>query len=92
MVSDWNLVDGKRYYLNRENGGMHTGWLQDTIKGYWYYLDAAAGDMKTGWQLINGEWYYFNENETGDIPFGAAYINTVTPDGHRVDENGRRIW
>lgn len=92
MVSDWNLVDGKWYYLNRENGGMHTGWLQDTIKGYWYYLDAAAGDMKTGWQLINGEWYYFNENETGDIPFGAAYINTVTPDGHRVDENGRRIW
>lgn len=91
MTSEWNLVDGKWYYMNRENGGMHTGWLQDSTKGYWYYLDVSAGEMKTGWQQIDREWYYFNEMETGDLPFGAALINTVTPDGYRVDENGRRI-
>mgnify|MGYP003163426999 CR=1 FL=1 len=38
--------------------------------------DGTKGRMLTDWQFINGKWYYFNENETGDIPFGAASDGT----------------
>lgn len=48
----------------------------------WYYLD-SEGIMLTGWQEIGENWYYLYED-------GSCAINTLTPDGFRVDENG--IW
>ncbi len=46
-----------------------------------YYFD-ADGWMVTGWKQINGFWYYFGAD-------GALLTDTTTPDGHRVDANGR---
>lgn len=91
MVSGWNLINGTWYYMNTEHGGMCTGWILDSAKGLWYYLDPASGAMKAGWQEIDGAWYYLNEADGGELPLGAAYINSVTPDNFRVDENGRRV-
>lgn len=55
-----------------------------------FYFD-QNGNMVTGWKQIAGEdgilrWYYFNP--VPDNWYGACYINTTTPDGYVVDENG----
>ena len=41
--------------------------------------------MKTGWQFINDKWYYL------DTTNGECLVNTTTPDGHKIDENGTWI-
>lgn len=80
MKSAWQLVNGKWYYMDPADGDMKSDW--QLVNGKWYYLDPVNGDMKTGWQLVRGKWYYM-DSENGD-----CLINTVTPDGYRVDENG----
>lgn len=57
------------------------GW--QLIDNIWYYYD-NNGDKLTGWQFIAGKWYYLDDN-------GACAINTVTPDGYTVNENGAWI-
>ncbi len=72
--------DGSWYYLDY-NGIMLTGWFKD-IDGSWYLLD-YSGAMLTGWQNVNGRYYYLNANHGGRLT-----VDTVTPDGYRVDKNG----
>lgn len=79
MCTGW-LLSGNTWYLLDDNGAMCTGW--NIVNGRWYYLN-QSGAMLTGWQEINGFYYYMDEN-------GACLINTTTPDGHRLDESGRR--
>ena len=81
MLTGWQLIGGKWYYMNG-SGVMLTGW--QLINNTWYYLD-PSGVMLTGWQFINGRWYYM------DPTSGAMYANTITPDGRRVDASGARI-
>lgn len=75
------------YYFNAE-GYMETGWLTDG--GNLYYLhtvsDGYKGSMYTGWHCIDGKWYYFNTVSDGTL--GRLFVNSVTPDGYTVDENG----
>ena len=52
------------------------------VKGNWYYLD-SEGYMLTDWQEIDGKWYYLQED-------GSCAVNTLTPDGYRVDKDG--VW
>lgn len=84
MKSAWQFVNGKWYYLDPVNGDMKTDWQM--VNGKWYYLDPVNGDMKTGWQQIRGKWYYM------DTKNGDCLINTITPDGYRVDENGAWVY
>ena len=78
----------EHWYAFDENGTMLTGWYrrEDGV----YYLnpvsDGTLGAMLTGWQYIDGKWYYF-EPEPGKNQ-GHLYVDTVTPDGYRVDEAG----
>lgn len=85
MASGWlkSPFSGKWYYLEGQNGDMQTGWQQ--VNGKWYYMDSVNGDMKTGWQQVNGKWYYM------DIQNGDCLLNTITPDGYQLDENGAWI-
>lgn len=57
---DWFIFD--------EKGNMVTGWYTDAL-GDTYYLNPASdntkGRMVTGWYLIDGMYYYFNENPDG---------------------------
>ncbi|MBO5228044.1 MAG: N-acetylmuramoyl-L-alanine amidase family protein, partial [Lachnospiraceae bacterium] len=103
MLSDCWLCDpdsGRWYYLD-PNGAMCTSWI--IVDDIWYYLD-ANGAMCTGWNIINDKWYLFHINgsmltgwqEVGGKLYymtenGDCLINTTTPDGYRVDENGARI-
>lgn len=81
--NEWQLVNNFWYHFDG-NGLMQNGWIQ-TPDGRWYYLDLQSGAMKTGWNLINGKWYYL------DAVNGHCLINTITPDGYRVDSTGAAI-
>lgn len=77
MATGWQQIEGSWYYLNT-NGTMTTGWIQ--LANDWYYLN-NKGVMVTGWQQINDNSYYFYSD-------GKLAINTVTPDGYTVDNDG----
>lgn len=79
MQTGW-VKDGSWYYLDG-SGAMKTGWLKDN--GSWYYLD-SSGSMKTGWMKVSGKWYYTYSS-------GVLAINTTTPDGYRVNDNGEWV-
>jgi glucan-binding YG repeat protein len=55
MLTGWQQVDGKWYYLN-PTGAMATGWIN--LEGKWYYLygDGSMANSTT----IDG--YYVDEN------------------------------
>ena len=80
MQTGWLKTGGKWYYLN-SSGAMQTGWVK--IGGKWYYLN-SSGSMKTGWFTVSGKWYYAYNS-------GALAVNTITPDGYRVNTSGEWI-
>ena len=45
--------------------------------------------METGWKKVDGKWYYL-EPVAGQNK-GHLFVNTVTPDGYKVDSNGAWI-
>jgi len=61
-----------------EATGKYT-WYND--HGTWTLRD-FKGNVMTGWQQVDGKWYYL------DTKTGKCFMNTVTPDGYRVDETG----
>ena len=81
----WTKTPSGWYYLDT-SGLMKTGWLQD-VDGKWYFLDTAKGiqegKMFTGWNWIDGYCYYF------DVQSGALLVNTTTPDGYKVNADGK---
>ena len=95
--SEWKRIDGSWYYFDG-SGWMVTGWR--SVSGTWYYFN-SGGAMVTGWKSISGSWYYFDSNGAmarnrwvGDYYLGssgAMLRNTTTPDGYRVDSNGKWI-
>jgi hypothetical protein len=78
------------YYFGDDNI-MRDGFIQ-TAEGTYYcktVSDGTRGMMLIGWVEINGKMYYFEP--TAGKNQGHMYVNTVTPDGHRVDATGARI-
>lgn len=61
------------------NGELLIGWK--LINNKWYYMD-NNGIMQRGWVKTNDNWYYLLNN-------GEMAENTVTPDGYKVDKNGK---
>ena len=58
---------------------MLTG-IQEISGDDYYFNDSGA--MKVGWIQEKGEWYYFKAS-------GAMLRNGTTPDGYKVDGEGR---
>lgn len=88
MYTGWlkDGADGYWYYLDPNTGEMLTGWRE--IKGQWYYLNSETlGD--SGW-MQDSSTKQWNYNVKAVMPKGALYVNTQTPDGYFVDENGVR--
>lgn len=81
MKTGWNLISEKWYYLTPMSGEMKIGWIADG--GNWYYAD-ETGARVTGWVKTGEKWYYLNSD-------GKMLVNTTTPDGYKVDENGAMI-
>ena len=66
-------------YLYQEN--YLTSWA--LINDSWYFF-GMDGYMKTGWIHWNEKDYFCDET-------GAMLVNTVTPDGASVGEDGARL-
>lgn len=78
-VTDWLLGPDGRWYFLGMGGVMKTGWMQ--LGAVWYFMN-ADGAMATGWvQGTDGKWYYLQQD-------GQMAVNTTTPDGYHVDQNG----
>lgn len=74
--------DDKGWWFKYPGGSYPASqWLKDN--GHDFYFN-AEGYMVTGWNEIDGAWYYMNES-------GEKQFNCVTPDGHTLDEEGKRI-
>lgn len=96
MATGWKKISGYWYYFDM-SGAMKTDWQK--INGLWYYLN-TSGEMQIGWKVIEGLWYYFDGSGAmvtsrwqGNYYLGqqgAMLINTITPDGYRVDASG--LW
>lgn len=81
-ANEWQTLEGADYWFDG-NGYMATGWRKFT-NGAWYYFAPENGKMVFGnWVQDGGAWYYLGAD-------GVLLMNTTTPDGNRVDENG--IW
>ncbi|WP_373266106.1 hypothetical protein [Hungatella hathewayi] len=87
MKTGWHHdeKDGYWYYLNLSDGKMVTGWK--TIEGKDYFFQPVR-DM--------GNYHFNNEQEkwlysvNSKVPYGAMYVNTITPDGSKVDSTGAK--
>lgn len=80
----------KDWYYFDKNGYVVSGWLKWNESSY--YLNPISngwfGRMETGWKNVDGKWYFF-EPVLGRNQ-GHLFVNTVTPDGYKVDSNG--VW
>lgn len=75
------IQDGTDWRFLRADGTQpQNDWL--LIHGKWYYFE-EDGRMKTGWLLWKDAWYYLG-------PDGDMWVNTQTPDGYVVNQDG--IW
>lgn len=80
----WQYLDydeKKNWYYFNADGYMLVGWQY--IDNSWYYLN-PSGEMLIGWQQIDKYWYYMDS-------LGKMLKDTVTPDGYKVDINGKWI-
>jgi len=75
-------------YYDQEGNQIKSKWVD--YKGHKYYLD-KNGIMLTGWQEINKNYYYLEPKGTAEYPMGACWVNTTTPDGYKVGEDGARL-
>ena len=94
MLTKWQNIDGSLYYFDTKGDGiegrMHTGWYKSP-EGNWYFFNNDAtsnkvGIVRQGWQWIDGYCYYF---ETGKKDAGKMYSNGTTPDGYKLNADGR---
>lgn len=75
------IVDG---YIIGADGKSHTDLNHnDKTRGQDGQFAKTIVPITAGWKLIDGKWYYFNIDLT-------MAVNTVTPDGYKVDTNG--VW
>ena len=78
---EWKSDDTGWWYINRDGSYPKSCWQE--IDSKWYFFD-ENGYMKTGWIHWNEKDYFCDET-------GAMLVNTVTPDGASVGEDGARL-
>ncbi len=81
MATGWIEDGGKKYYLHG-SGAMKTGWLQRGSD--WYYMDGSGAMVKNKWIRTGKYWYYLGSN-------GVMLTNTTTPDGYKVNGEGKWV-
>ncbi len=88
MKTGWHhdSEDGYWYYLNPADGKMVDGW--QTIDGKEYFFQPVRNMGNYFFNSEQEKWLYsLNSN----VPYGAMYRSTVTPDGSTVDETGAKV-
>lgn len=86
-LTGWRFVRGHWYFFKKtypDYAVMQTGWLLDENK--WYFLN-ENGTRKTGWFFDPNynAWYYLHDIN------GDMLVNTTTPDGYYVGEDGKWV-
>lgn len=88
MKTGWHhdSEDGFWYYLNPSDGKMADGW--QTIDGKEYFFQPVRNMGNYYFNSEQEKWLYsLNSN----VPYGAMYTSTVTPDGSTVDATGAKV-
>ena len=91
QAKGWVKTPNGYYYIDETTNLMKTGWLKSP-DGQWYFLDTQEGNtgaLLTGWQWIDGYCYYFETTDAATL--GKLYTDTTTPDGFKVDKDGRYL-
>ena len=98
ITGAWKSYNGIWWYEYSDGSYLKEEWKY--ISGSWYYFN-SGGYMVTGWKLLGNDWFYLKdsgamaENEWIGYYYlgkgGYMLTNTTTPDGYKVDKNGRWI-
>ena len=98
-IKDYN----RWYYVKGDGSRYESCWVKFGNKWYWF---GGSGKMaESQWLTLNGKKYYFTDSgamaanrwiQDGKYwyylgPDGTILTNTVTPDGYRVDSQGRKV-
>ena len=78
--------DNQTYYLDPHTGIMAVGWTK--INGSEYYFNESH-DNENNWYEIGGGFYESYGKKTK--AYGSMFKNETTPDGKKVDANGRLV-
>ena len=78
--------DNQTYYLDLTTGIMAVGWT--TINGSQYYFNESH-DNEPNWYEVGGGFYESYGKKVK--AYGSMYKNETTPDGKKVDANGRLV-
>lgn len=84
-TNKWYQQNGRWFSVDNDGARPKNAWRQYEWqnKSDWYYFD-ANGFMLTGWQWIGKKCYYLDAS-------GRLLVNTITPDGFYVNQNGEWI-
>ena len=77
-----NTPQGK-WWKNPDGSWPANQWVK-MADGEWYLFDEKGYAYTSRWVFKDGQYYCFNDK-------GQLYMNTTTPDGFRVNENGEWI-
>ena len=80
--SSWAKINGVWYWFGGSGKMAQSQWLK--LGGKWYYFTGSGAMAANKWVKSGAYWYYLGSD-------GAMLTNTVTPDGYRVDAQGRWI-
>ena len=81
LRNTWEKIGNKWYYYNG-SGKMESDWI--FLNGKWFYLEESGAMKENQWFEVNGKWYYVDAS-------GELLVNTKTPDGYYVNENGEWV-
>ena len=80
--SNWAKIGGIWYWFGGSGKMAQSQWLK--LGSKWYYFTGSGAMAANKWIKSGGYWYYLGKD-------GAMLTGTTTPDGYRVDSQGRWI-
>ena len=78
--------DGQTYYLDSKNGRMAVGWTE--IDGKMFYFNESHNNEPNWYEIGNGFYESYGKKVKA---YGSMFCNEQTPDGKRVDADGKLI-
>lgn len=93
LIKGWHedAQDGKKYFLDRKTGIMLSGWQEIDGDEYYFAIYEEIPQQTWIWKVLGdsdlGEWIY---EQLGYRSYGSMYVNEKTPDGQKVNNEGKK--